>query len=60
VLPLAVCVWSRASGSPIGEASEKPAVFAEMIERHFPNVPKLEMFARKARDGWAVWGNEVA
>jgi N6-adenosine-specific RNA methylase IME4 len=30
-----------------------------MIERLYPNVPKLEMFARKPRDGWDVWGNEV-
>jgi N6-adenosine-specific RNA methylase IME4 len=34
-------------------------VFAEMIEQMFPNVPKLEMFARKPRDGWDVWGNEI-
>jgi N6-adenosine-specific RNA methylase IME4 len=29
------------------------------IARLFPNVPKLEMFAREPRDGWDVWGNEV-
>jgi N6-adenosine-specific RNA methylase IME4 len=39
--------------------SEKPDIFAAHIERLFPNVPKLEMFARKARPGWDVWGNEV-
>jgi N6-adenosine-specific RNA methylase IME4 len=39
--------------------SEKPDIFAEHIERLFPNVPKLEMFAREPRDGWDVWGNEV-
>jgi N6-adenosine-specific RNA methylase IME4 len=39
--------------------SEKPNIFAEHIERLFPNVPKLEMFARKARPGWAVHGNEI-
>jgi N6-adenosine-specific RNA methylase IME4 len=39
--------------------SEKPAVFAEHIARLFPNVPKLEMFAREKRDGWDVWGNQV-
>jgi hypothetical protein len=41
------------------EPSEKPDVFTEMIEAYFPNVPKLEMFARRARSGWDVWGNEV-
>lgn len=40
--------------------SEKPAVFAEHIERLFPNTPKLEMFARRLRAGWDVHGNEVA
>jgi N6-adenosine-specific RNA methylase IME4 len=51
--------------APRGRHSEKPEVFAEMIERFFPNTPKLEMFARppnkggKARPGWDVWGNEA-
>jgi N6-adenosine-specific RNA methylase IME4 len=45
--------------APRGRHSEKPNVFAEMIERLFPNVPKLEMFARKRRPGWGVWGNEI-
>jgi N6-adenosine-specific RNA methylase IME4 len=30
-----------------------------MIEKLFPHVPKIEMFARKARPGWDAWGNEV-
>jgi N6-adenosine-specific RNA methylase IME4 len=45
--------------APRGRHSEKPAIFAEHIERLFPNTPKLEMFARKARPGWDVWGNEA-
>ena len=45
--------------APRGEPSEKPDIFAAMIERLYPNVPKLEMFARKQRDGWDSWGNEV-
>ena len=45
--------------APRGKHSEKPAVFAEWIERMYPNVPKLEMFARgPARPGWDVWGAE--
>jgi hypothetical protein len=39
--------------------SENPDAFAEMIARLWPNTPKLEMFARKKRDGWDSWGNEV-
>ena len=45
--------------APRGEHSVKPSVFAEMIEQLFPNLPKLEMFAREARPEWDVWGNEV-
>jgi N6-adenosine-specific RNA methylase IME4 len=30
-----------------------------MIERLFPTLPKLELFARRARNGWSAWGNEV-
>jgi N6-adenosine-specific RNA methylase IME4 len=42
-----------------GKHSEKPAAFVENIERLFPSVPKLELFARRARPGWDGWGNEV-
>jgi len=45
--------------APVGQHSEKPAIFAEMIEKMFPNVPMIELFARRRRPGWAVWGNEV-
>jgi N6-adenosine-specific RNA methylase IME4 len=46
--------------APRGKHSEKPDIFAEMIERLWPSTPKLEMFARRRRDGWDSWGNEVA
>jgi N6-adenosine-specific RNA methylase IME4 len=42
-----------------GEPSEKPEIFAEIIGKLWPATPKLEMFARHARPGWDVWGNEV-
>ena len=42
-----------------GRHSEKPHAFAEHIERLFPNVPRLELFAREARPGWDAWGNET-
>jgi N6-adenosine-specific RNA methylase IME4 len=45
--------------APRGQHSEKPAAVYEMIERLFPNVPKLEMFARDRREGWEVWGVEA-
>ena len=43
----------------VGEHSEKPAVFADMIEEMFPKLRAVELFARTPRLGWAVWGNEV-
>jgi N6-adenosine-specific RNA methylase IME4 len=46
--------------APRGEHSEKPAVFAEMIERWYPESPKIELFRRgPARAGWDAWGNEA-
>jgi N6-adenosine-specific RNA methylase IME4 len=42
------------------EPSEKPDAFAEMIEQLWPRTAKCEMFARKPRAGWDVWGNEVS
>jgi N6-adenosine-specific RNA methylase IME4 len=44
---------------PQGPHSEKPDEFADMIERMFPNLPKLEMFARRRRKGWDAWGNQA-
>lgn len=43
-----------------GAHSVKPEHFAEMIERMYPALPKIELFARTARPGWSVWGNQVA
>ena len=46
--------------APVGRHSEKPIIFAEMIETMFPTLPRLEMFARgKPRPGWDYWGNEA-
>jgi N6-adenosine-specific RNA methylase IME4 len=43
-----------------GKFSEKPAIFAEMIEAYFPNLPKIELNCRgKPRPGWDAWGAEV-
>jgi N6-adenosine-specific RNA methylase IME4 len=45
--------------APRARHSEKPAAFAHMIEVMFPNVPRLEMFARCERPGWQTWGYEA-
>lgn len=43
---------------PRGRHSEKPDGFFELVERLSPE-PRLEMFARRARPGWSVWGNQA-
>lgn len=39
--------------------SRKPICVYEMIEDMFPNTYKIELFARRRRDGWNYWGDEV-
>lgn len=39
--------------------SQKPEVAYEIIERLYPNQAKIELYARRHRDGWDCWGNEV-
>lgn len=41
-----------------GKHSQKPKASIEMIEARSME-PRLEMFARDLRDGWASWGNEA-
>ena len=44
--------WSR------GRHSAKPEAFQDMVETVSPG-PYLEMFARRKRENWTCWGNEV-
>jgi N6-adenosine-specific RNA methylase IME4 len=45
--------------APKTHHSAKPEVFYQMIERtSYP--PYLDVFARKRRPGWTVWGNGIA
>lgn len=43
---------------PVREHSRKPDEFFAFVERLCPG-PKLEMFAREPRAGWAAWGAET-
>jgi len=43
----------------VGKHSEKPNEFRQAIVELCGDVPRLEMFARKAADGWHSWGNEL-
>jgi N6-adenosine-specific RNA methylase IME4 len=43
-----------------GRHSAKPEIFLEMIEKYFPNIPKIELNRRgPARPGWLAWGAEA-
>jgi N6-adenosine-specific RNA methylase IME4 len=44
---------------PIEGHSKKPDKFAEDIVTLFGDVPRIELFARDAKEGWHAWGNEV-
>lgn len=39
--------------------SQKPEISYAIIERLYPDLTKLELYARRERDGWDCWGNEV-
>jgi N6-adenosine-specific RNA methylase IME4 len=45
--------------APRREHSRKPDEAYEIIERMYPELPKIELFARGKREGWAAWGNQA-
>jgi N6-adenosine-specific RNA methylase IME4 len=38
--------------------SEKPEEFRHIIDNIYPNGRRIELFARRAVEGWDAWGNE--
>lgn len=57
-LPHAQVVPTTWFSWPRGRHSEKPADFYKMVESVTPG-PYVDLFARTARPGWTVWGDEV-
>lgn len=45
--------------APSGAHSEKPEEFYNRVDQLFGDVPRVDIFARKPRPGWAVIGNEI-
>jgi len=45
--------------APRREHSRKPDEVCGLIERMYPDLPRIELFARQVRPGWAAWGNEI-
>ena len=42
-----------------GRHSQKPVEVPNRIEKMFPEQQKIELFARRRKEGWDAWGNEV-
>ncbi len=42
----------------VGKHSEKPNEVYELLDE-VPLNPRIELFARKVKEGWDAWGNEV-
>ena len=40
--------------------SQKPEIAYQIIEQLYPNLTKLEMYARNIRPTWDSWGNELS
>lgn len=51
--------FDSAIEAPKGEHSEKPDFQYEIAEHYFPSLPKIELNARRHREGWIAWGNEA-
>jgi N6-adenosine-specific RNA methylase IME4 len=51
--------WPSEIEADAGRHSQKPEASFELIESYFPNLPKVELFARAVRPGWSSWGNEI-
>lgn len=45
--------------APRNAHSAKPPEFYEIIEKMYPNHPKVELFCRSPREGWTAWGNQA-
>ena len=39
--------------------SKKPDIVRDKIVQLYGDIPRIELFAREAVDGWDSWGNEV-
>lgn len=51
--------WTTVLREQATTHSTKPEIAYQMIESMFPEAKKLEMFARKYRDGWDSWGDQL-
>ena len=45
--------------APRTDHSRKPEIVHQIIERMYPQLSRIELFARGERVGWNVWGNQA-
>lgn len=45
--------------APRGRHSEKPKEFYRIIEKMYPGLLRIELFARNKQEGWDRWGNQA-
>ena len=45
--------------APRERHSKKPDIFREKLVQLYGDIPRVELFARQATEGWDIWGNEV-
>ncbi|MCW8918926.1 MAG: MT-A70 family methyltransferase [Gammaproteobacteria bacterium] len=45
--------------APVRDHSQKPDEQYDRIEAMYPEASKIELFARRRREGWNAWGNQV-
>jgi N6-adenosine-specific RNA methylase IME4 len=57
--PAPACRPPSVIQAPAREHSRKPDESYALIEQMFPTLPRIELFARSTRPGWAAWGNEL-
>jgi N6-adenosine-specific RNA methylase IME4 len=57
--PLPGSQFQSVIDAPVKDHSRKPLIFRGMIEGLFPNLPKIELFARTPAKGWGQWGKEA-
>ncbi len=57
-LPLSDESITQTVFAPKTTHSTKPDEVQERIERMYPDATKIELFARRAREGWSGWGLE--
>ena len=50
---------SSVIAAPRDEHSVKPRLVIDKLTEWYPHVAKIELFARRARPGWARWGAEA-